>query len=56
MSAPAIIYILIMSVELLYRAYTHGKPKEPPHTDDFWPGFVSITFITLLLIWGGFFK
>jgi len=55
MSTPAIIYIILMSVELLYRAHGHGKPKEY-QTENFWPALISVTIFTLLLLWGGFFK
>lgn len=55
MSTPAIIFIVIMAVELLYRAHVHGKPKEQ-QTENFWAALISFTIITLLLLWGGFFK
>lgn len=55
MSTPAIIFIILMSIELLYRARIHGRPKEG-QTENFWVGLFSLALLTALLLWGGFFK
>lgn len=53
MRAPQIIYIVLISIRLLYTAYKHGQPR-----DDDYNILIALIGTALgvgLLIWGGFF-
>lgn len=50
--APQIIYLFLISINLLLAAYLHGKPRD---NHNFWYSFVGSLLGFLLLLWGGFF-
>lgn len=54
MSAPAIIYLVLIGVSLLVSAHEHGKPRDGKY--NFWTSLVSTAIGVSLLVWGGFFK
>jgi hypothetical protein len=53
MSIPAIIFLVLSGMGLLYGAFMHGKPREDYN---FWSILISTALTIGLLWWGGFFK
>lgn len=53
MSAPAIIYLVLVGIGLLLSARGHGKPKTG--MESFWSTLISVSICISLLWWGGFF-
>lgn len=54
MTVPAIIYIVLISISLLFEAHDHGKPKEG--RNNFWNALIATAIVVGLLVWGGFFN
>lgn len=52
MTIPAIIYLVLLGISLLFSAKQHGEPRSPTN---FWGSLIGVAIVIGLLWWGGFF-
>ncbi len=53
MAAPQIVMLALIFINLLLSAHLHEKPKDD---HNFWADLISMSILSLILWWGGFFN